>query len=160
MSDLSLLSDQFDKAFPRALSQPAEMFLHGGGCVECSMMKAEVEGWHDRPPSRRDLSHLATMQRHLSSEGWLWFVSNFLRSVIGEEELANRLEIEHLVYFLSPKNEEDATSLQATKHLTDEQLKVLIGFLSRLLANDFWSTYAGPDIEAAINALEAVLTER
>jgi hypothetical protein len=154
MIDRQTLAARIESAFPAEDSLAAEPALrHGDECFECSTASAELEQWRRVPVDRSGLAIAAGMQRHLTFEGWRWFASNFLRDIVRDENLSNRIEIESLVYFLSPIDEVAGETLAMLKSPSLVQLEVLVEFHQWLASNEFWRDYAGHDIEAATTFL-------
>jgi hypothetical protein len=161
MTDRIALAARIEMAFPVGEFSPIESMLrHGDECSDCSLLAAELEQWGRLPITRAGLAIIARIQQHLTPKGWRWFVSKFLRDVVADENLSNRIEIESLIYFLSPS----ITAADAVRvvlcELTDRQLEVLLAFQGWLAMNDFWQDYLGRDIEAAVKFVNEFVAER
>jgi hypothetical protein len=161
MTDREALAAHVEAAFPiEALHSIEQVLRHGNDCPDCSLMATELEHWRRVAIDRAGLAMLAGMQQHLTASGWRWFVSRFLREAIANENASNRLEIESLVYFLSPAGEIAGAADEVIETLSVDQLDVLFDFHLWLASNDFWQDYAGRDINAAMVFLKEAIDSR
>jgi len=136
------------------------MLLHGDECHDCSLLAAELKQWRHLPVTRERLVILARIQPHLTPKGWGWFVSKFLRDVVADDNLSNRIEIESLIYFLSPSAANAEEVRVVLGELTERQLEVLLDFQRWIATNEFWRDYLGHDIAAAVEFINKLLAER
>ncbi|MEO8153883.1 MAG: hypothetical protein ABI605_12490 [Rhizobacter sp.] len=154
MINREMLSARIEAAFPAAHLLPDEpVLLHGNECLDCSMLISEMDQWFRIPIDRPGLALFAGMQRHLTPGGWRWFVTNFLRLGVVDDNPANRIEIDSLIWFLSPSAETADLVIEVLDNLSLEQLGVLVEFLHWLATHEFWQDYSGHEITAAIEFL-------
>ena len=142
---------EIEKAFP-FIEMPSkdELMFHAENCEECRYLRNDIEKYREKKITGEFIRLVHQELSLLSVKTWGWLLPYYLRFCLTPEAEQNQMEIEYLIYNLSPKEEFTKDTILRLSFLSDIQVLCLIHFLEWLLGDDYWGDYFKKDISAAL----------
>ena len=96
----------------------------------------------------------------LSAKAWLWILPHYLRSCLTPEAEYSQMEIEYLIYSLSPTLKFESDVISRLSLLDKDQIECLIDFINWCSKKEFWNEYCPSDIFRAKVFLTELITQK
>lgn len=152
-----LLLKEITLAFP-LLDMPLknELTIHSDDCEECANLQYDLEEFRGKKNSDKLIRLVHQELSNLSVKAFLWILPHFLIYSINSKAEKPRMEMEFLVYYLSPSVECHDVMIQRFSFISIIQLNCLIHFLDWCLIHPYWKEYFPNDINEAKHFLYMV----
>lgn len=157
MNKRDFLLKEIEQAFP-FIEMPSndELLFHSDNCKECKYLRNDIEKYRDKKITGKFIRLVHQELALLSAKAWEWLLPYYLRFCLTPEAEQNQMEIEYLVYNLSPKEEYKKDTILRLSFLSDIQILCLIHFLEWLFDDEYWGDFFKEDISAALTFLRNI----
>ena len=161
MTNKDYLLNEIKKHFP-FIEMPSndELMFHDDNCEECKLLKNDIENFRGKKITGEFIRLVHQELSLLSAKTWAWLLPFYLRFCLTPEAKRNQMEIEYLIYNLSPQKEFEKDTVMRLSNLSDIQLLCLTHLLEWLLGDEYWGDFFKEDINTALTFLTTMNKQR
>ena len=161
-SDLLIINNdrllkEIESAFPFVeMPDASDLTFHQMDCYQCEYLKNDIEEYRGKEITGQVIRFFHQEMSLLSAKAWQWILPHYLRFCLTLGAEYNRMEIEFLIYSLSPQLQFQKDTLQRLSGFNQTQIDCLIHFLDWCLGQQYWKDYCPDEINGAMNFLRTI----
>lgn len=151
------LKEEIESVFPFVKKPKGlELSFHKDDCHQCAYLRDDLEEYQDKELPPEAIRHIHQEMSCLSEQGWYWALPSYLRYSLAAETQHNQMEIEFLIYNLSPELEHQAETANRLSALDNKQMQCLLHFLEWCQQHEKWGQYCPDEISSGIEFLSTI----
>lgn len=155
---LSALRRKIESAFPSVDMPPSKNLISPSAArrVEGDGLLRDIEEFRGMPVSVELIRSVHQELHDLSAEAWRWILPHYLRYCMSEAGLESEMELEFLIYKLSPKPEFAHETTEHLALLTQLQINCMIDVVNWCMSDKCWSEYFSDELHGALLFLKGL----
>lgn len=148
--DAGDLDKEITASFPKvSMPEPSEILFKPQDKSDPEDIVQELENFKRKGVESELVRALHQNLSRLSAKTWRWLLPYYLRFCLTPEAENSQMEIEFLVYALSPSKKFRSDTKERLFLLDIGQVNSLINFIRWLKGQEYWSTYLSEDLDNA-----------